>query len=497
MSKFPPKKQEQYVFKPPVKHDWSDYQKAVFKDIAVGAGHTLVIARAGSAKTSSLVEGARYVPKGKKALFCAFGKAIQEELRARLGSYIDCFTLHSLGLRAIKQRFGNNVEVDNDKCWKIVEELAGKDYDLVDNICRTVDFCKSNLVDTPSKIDELIAEYGIDLCELPIYQFIKHVCQALRLCKEKTNSVDFNDMVWFPFVYRLNVGKYDYVFVDECQDLSKVQIELALSAVKLDGRVIAVGDPRQAIFSWRGADVRVFDNLRERLKPKELMLPICYRCPQKVVRLAQTIVPDILPYEKSPEGEIIDIPISDLIKLAKAGSFVVSRTNAPLIKSCMLFLKHGIPANILGRDIGNGLSYLIKKSKKKTVIDLLKWLVKWEKDEKEALQIKYPKATGEFITDRAECIRMLCEGATTLEEVKKNINELFQENEPSEIVLHSSIHRVKGKEAKNVFVLMDTLRSTNEEEENLKYVSFTRSKSVLYQVHRFYDEEIADMVDSA
>jgi superfamily I DNA/RNA helicase len=293
------------------------------------------------------------------------------------------------------------------------------------------------------------------------------------------------------------VGKYDYVFVDECQDLSKAQIELALSAVKPDGRIIAVGDPRQAIFSFAGADARVFDNLRARLNPKELMLPICYRCPQKVVRLAQTIVPDIVPYEKSPEGEIIDILISDLIKLAKADSFVVSRTNAPLIKSCMLFLKNGIPANMLGRDIGNGLAYLIKKSKKKTVSDLLKWMIKWEKDEKEALQIKYPKATGEFIADRAECVRMLCEGASTIEEVKKNINELFQENERSKIVLHSSIHRVKGKESKTVFVLMDTLRETSEEEFNLKYVSFTRTKSVLYRVHKAYDKEIAELVESA
>lgn len=489
MSKFPPKKQEQYVFKPLPKHDWSQYQKAVFRDVANGQGHTLVIARAGSAKTSSLVEGSRYVPKGKKALFCAFGKAIQEELRARLPSYIECLTLHSLGLRAIKLRFGANVEVDNDKCWKIVEELVGKDFDLVGNICQTVDFCKSNLVDTPSRIDELIAEYGIDLCEMPIEQFIKHVCQALRLCKERTTSVDFNDMVWYPFIYRLNVGKYDYVFVDECQDLSKVQIELALSAVKLDGRVIAVGDPRQAIFSWRGADVRVFDNLRDRLKPKELTLPICYRCPQKVVRLAQTIVPDIVPYEKSPEGEIIDIPISDLIKLAKPGSYVVSRTNAQLIKNCMLFLKQGIPANMLGRDIGSGLSYLIKKSKKKNVIDLLKWIEKWERQEKEALRIKYPKATGEFIADRAECIRMLCEGADTLEEVKKNIDELFKENERSKIVLFASCHRVKGSEAGTVFVLVDTLRDTSEEEMNIQYVAITRAKSILYRVHKFFDQE--------
>jgi DNA helicase II / ATP-dependent DNA helicase PcrA len=478
-TKFPPKKPEVFTFKAQPKRDWSDYQKEIFRDISKGTGHTVVIARAGSAKTSSLVEGSKYIPKGKKSLFCAFNKHIQEELKLRLGSYIECLTLHSLGFRGIKQRFGN-VELDNDKCWNIVEEIVGNNFDLIDNICQTVDFCKSNLVDTPSQIEELICQYDIDLCETPPETFIKHVCQALRLCKEKTNIIDFNDMIYFPFVYRINVGKYDYVFIDEAQDLSKAQIELALSASKIDGRIIAVLDPRQAIYSWRGADTKVLENFKSRFSPKELTLPICYRCPKSVVALAQTIVPDIMPYEKSPEGEIIEIDIENLQKYAKPGSYVLSRTNAPLIKHCMRFLKNSIPANILGRDIGNGLLYLIKKSKKKKVSDLLKWVVEWEKQEKENLLIKYPKANTDFITDKAECINMLCEDAASLEEVKENIANLFKDNDEKSIVLFSSIHKIKGKEADIVFVLADTLRASNEEELNIKYVAFTRAKSKLY-----------------
>lgn len=482
--KFPPKKPENFIFKAAPKRLWSEYQKNIFRNISKGTGHAVVIARAGSAKTSSLVEGSKYIPKGKKSLFCAFNKHIQEELRVRLGSYIECFTLHALGFRGIKQRFGN-VELDNDKCRKIVEELIGsQDYDLIDNICQTIDFCKSNLVDVPSQIEEIIAQYGIELCEIEVEQFIKYVCQTLRLCKEKTNVIDFNDMIWFPFVYRINVGKFDYVFIDEAQDLSKAQIELALSAIKIDGRIIMVLDPRQAIYSWRGADTKVLDNFRNRFHPQELTLPICYRCPKSIVALAQTIVPDIMPYENSPEGEVIDLDIENLQKYAKPGSYVLSRTNAPLIKYCMRFLKNGIPANILGRDIGNGLLYLIKKSKKKKIADLLKWIVDWEKREKENILIKYPKANTDFISDRAECINMLCEGASTIEEVKQNIIDLFKDNEEKSIVLFSSIHKIKGKEADIVFILMDTLRDSNEEELNIKYVSFTRSKSKLYLVRK-------------
>ena len=78
-NKYPPKKSDNsYIIKPAVKRDWSDYQKAIFKDIAKGEGHTVVIARAGSAKTSSLVEGSKYIPKGKKSLFCAFRQTKEE-----------------------------------------------------------------------------------------------------------------------------------------------------------------------------------------------------------------------------------------------------------------------------------------------------------------------------------------------------------------------------------------------------------------------------------
>lgn len=479
-SKYPSKKPD-YVYKPSVKHNWSDYQKLVFKNINNGIGHTVVIARAGSSKTSSLVEGSKYIPKGKKSLFCAFNKSIQEELKSKLSQRIECLTLHSLGFRGIKQRFGN-VELDNDKCWKIVEGFIGNNYDLVDNVCKTVAFCKSNLADTPSQIEEIISHYDIELCEIDIKDFIKHVCLTLKLCKEQNSTIDFNDMIWYCFVYHINVGKYDYVFIDEAHDLSKCQMELALSAVKIDGRIIMVIDPMQAIYNFAGADERVLESFTKRFSPLELKLPICYRCPKKVIDLLQIMVPDILPYENAIDGEIINIDTSELQKYAKAGSYVISRTNAPLIKHCLRFLKNGIPANILGRDIGDGLSYLIKKSKKKKVVDLLKWLVQWEKEEKERLLAKYPKANLEIVSDKAECINMLCEGAETIEDVKDNIKQLFQDNNEKNIVLFSSIHKIKGKEADNVFVLVNTLREHNDSEIRIKYVAFSRPKKKLFLV---------------
>ena len=461
---------------------WSDYQKVIFEDIKSGVGHTLVIARAGSSKTSSIVEGSKYVPKDKSVLFCAFNKSIQEELKSKLSSRVDCLTLHSLGFRGIRQRFGN-VELNERKCWNIVETFfkePRKNIDIIESICKTVSFCKNTLTDTPDKIEELICKYDIDICELEIKDFINHVCKALRLNKEKTSEINFDDMIWFPFVYRINVMKYDMVFIDEAHDLTRAQIELAISAVKKSGRIISVLDPNQAIYGWRCADSTVLDNFKERLKPKELSLPICYRCPKCVVKAAQEFVPDIMPYENNIEGEIIDIKTSQLVNLVKPGCFVLSRYNAPLVRWCLIFLKNKIPANIMGRDLGSNLLSLIKKSRKKTITDFLKWLNTWEKNEKEKLLERFPGANTESITDKAECLNHLCEDASSLEDVKDNIDQLFSDKDESTRVTLSSIHRIKGKETDDVFILADTLSSASQEELNIHYVAITRAKKKLY-----------------
>src|SRR5208282_5153522 len=131
VSKFPPKKPDTtHLFKPEPKRDWSLFQKDIFRDIAKGLGHTVVIARAGSGKTSTIVEGFKYLPKNKKTLMVAFNKAIADELKGRAPSYVDVMTLHSLGFRAIKQSFGNTVVLENNKANTLISTLIGEDYDM-------------------------------------------------------------------------------------------------------------------------------------------------------------------------------------------------------------------------------------------------------------------------------------------------------------------------------------------------------------------------------
>lgn len=494
-SKFPPKREDNsHIIPAKQKLEWSPYQKALFKEIAYGTGHVIVEARAGSAKTTSIVEGLKYAPKGKKIIILAFNKKIQEELQKKVSAMVETFTFHSLGYRAIRQRFGP-VQLDEYKVIDILKSQLGKDvnFDLIDNLAQTVAFCKYGLLDSPKQIDYLIDSFGIDLCEMPRPEFISTVIKTLGINKKITNKIDFNDMCWLPFVYNLPLGKYDIVAVDERQDLNLSQLFMAKKVCNPNGgRIIAVGDELQTIYGWRMADTSVIEEIKKQETTKILPLPISYRCPKKVIELSKLWVPDITCPPTAIDGEVHEISLNSLFKEAKPGSFILSRTNAPLIKLCMGFIRNGVKANIRGRDVGKQLQYLVKKSKKKRIDAFLRWLEIW-KDE-EVARLKEKRINPENVLDRYECLVTLCEESSSVDEVIEKVDELFNDSDEHNIVILSTVHRTKGEERDDVFILRWTFRAWLEEsvtllekpneEANIAYVAATRAKKRLFIVKK-------------
>jgi superfamily I DNA/RNA helicase len=486
VSKFPPKKPDNsHIIKANPKREWSDFQKNIFRDIAKGNDHTVVIARAGSGKTSTIVEGFKYLPRGKKTLMVAFNKSIADELKQRAPSYVDVMTLHSLGYRAIRQAFGNEIVLEQDKCRLLTAQVIGDDYELWDlnqSICKCISLCKGFLFDTPKGVKDLIDRFGIETFDLTQEKFTEHVLKIMGMSKTQKQVIDFDDMIWFPFVYRLNVGKFDVVFVDEAQDLNAAQMAMVFSALKPDGRVIAVGDPAQSIYQFRGADSEAIPNFITKLKAKTLPLSVTYRCPKKIVKIAQEIVPDIQAAANAPEGLVVDLDVSDLLKTVKPGDFILSRTNAPLIKHCMALLRAGVPANIQGKDIGANLIYFIKKSKAKTINAFITYVNEWR--DQEVKRLLSEKKTTDVCMDKAECLLNLCEGTLTIKDLKETIEKLFNDVDDTAKVILSTTHKAKGLERDRVFVLVNTYRKSGAggEEDNLWYVAVTRAKSELYLV---------------
>lgn len=190
-------------------------------------------------KTTTLVESIKYVPKNNKILALAFNKEIQKELNSRIQTpRAESLTFHSAGLRAIRQKFPI-VTVNAQKASDIVKKtFPDANYDLNYNYCQTLSLCKNGLIDAPSKITEVIYDFNIDTCGEEPEIFSKHIVKLLSECKKDTANVDFDDMIWFPFIFNLSIGKYGYVYVDEYQDLNKAQLVMAKNALDKTGRLI-------------------------------------------------------------------------------------------------------------------------------------------------------------------------------------------------------------------------------------------------------------------
>ena len=88
----------------------SEYQKKIFEFVTNGVGNAVINAKAGSGKTTTLVEAMKLIPSKEKILFVAFNKAIEQELSKRLNGYsnVDVKTYHGLGFAILRHSLGKN-----------------------------------------------------------------------------------------------------------------------------------------------------------------------------------------------------------------------------------------------------------------------------------------------------------------------------------------------------------------------------------------------------
>lgn len=132
-------------------------------------------------------------------------------------------------------------------------------------------------------------------------------------------------------------------------------MELSFKLVGDSGRLLFVGDPRQAIFGFAGASCDSYEQIKQHSKAVELPLSICYRCPKSHIKLVNKIFPEI-PIEPSgdaPYGLIEQIEPDNAIH--EQNDLVICRRTAPLIGYCLKLIGQGILAKVRGRDIGNQL----------------------------------------------------------------------------------------------------------------------------------------------
>lgn len=489
----------------------SKYQEAIFDHIQHGVGNLVIEAAAGAGKTSTLIRAINLIPEDKKILFCAFNKDIVKELKKKIGKKenVDVRTVHGLGYLMVQKNIGGYVPINENKykshVFNYIKEYSscntyalGKTNYLryIDNICKLIDFCRYNLASTAKDCEKLIYRHQIAI----VADEVNVVLQVLEWGKNALDEVDYTDMVWLPNVlYMKPLGlQFDFIMGDEAQDFSIAQRELLLKCQKMGTRYIFVGDKNQCLYAFASASPDTFDKLKALPNTTSLPLSISYRCAKNIVKFAQNLVPSIEHNEQDTRnGEVLfDVPLS----MVQDGDMVLCRNNAPLMQIYNEFIRDGKKCQIRGKDIGVNLINLVKYTNQEELnVDLTKDGVFvrlydslfTERDKmisKSGLDLASVMATS-IITSKLDMIHaleVLSEGINTSEELIEKIKGIFSDKKIEGISL-STVHKAKGLEANNVFIVCKSLMPCKsatqdweiEQEHNLMYVAYTRAKDKL------------------
>ena len=307
--------------------------------------------------------------------------------------------------------------------------------------------------------------------------------------KKTYGLIDFTDML-DKFLKNGTVkGKLDVIFVDEAQDLSKIQWDMLEKIEKEnDADVWIAGDDDQAIFGWAGADVMSFIEW----KATEVPLQQSKRVPSEIQKAALSIVGRIEEYRldkkyypKKEKGQITEvIKIAD-IDMSKGSWLILARTNSLLkeipkmLKQKGLFFKTSDGKNSIGKNLYEDIEYWNKMKKNEKIPEIIEQrILERIKDKKPNLELEWHEAFNNEASDKIDYLRVLLANKERIDGTPR--------------ITISTIHSAKGGEATNVVLFLNETTNTikaasksrakRDEEYRVWYVAVTRSMQNLFLI---------------
>ena len=507
--------------------EWSDYQLAVRDACSANTGKSIAVnAVAGSGKSTTIEWLVLTGVMMGTVLVCAFNKHIATPMAELLkpASNAEVCTINSHGNRTTKYHSGRRDwdYLDSGKYRNMVRDALRATSNGVGEIaravgdiwpqaslCRLVDLARTTLaasVSTSGRVTLARADYNnmvnnFDITvepELDNYMYETCVQVLQRGLDAWKEVIDFTDQNWLPVVLKMRPKTYDWVIVDEAQDLNAMQLEYVTKCAGTSGRVLAVGDPRQAMYGFTGAMPDSFDRIVARTDATVLPLSVCYRSPTSHLDLAREIVPYIEDGPNAIQGEVGTRAWSGLDEQWEMDDLVLCRLNAPILELAYDQIGKGVGARIRGGDLGKGLKADIKKISKQrgfTYETFATWAGRFLEmevnsilrrnggdDEDPAISRKH---------DRAACVMLIYNNNPQCRDIaclNRAIDVLFDEKNAT--VILSSVHKAKGETTNRVFLLQPELMPLSfvtkdwqiQQEWNIKYVALTRAKTGLFTI---------------
>lgn len=489
-------------------------QENFWDAVRTKAQHIILDAKAGTGKTFSIVHAYSFIPATMRVMFAAFNTHIIDELTARLPQGSIVKTMNSFGHGQVKAwnralRFNKNKLDDMIESAIPLDTMAEDDERnhvlfMRESVEKLVNFARYRMVDVSSanlydSFDLIAADYDIALND-STNEIYSHAKNILKLCGDLKSLMrygfDFVDQLWLIWRFNIKIEQFDLLFGDEIQDWNPIQWYVAYKAISDHGRFIGVGDVNQSIYGFAGADIDSIPNIitdLQNTKRGVIVLPLTFtrRCPVTHVTLAQRIVPELEAMPEAKEGSVTVATMDTATAHMTTGNMVICRRNAPLISLAYKLIKEGKIVVVKGRDIGKGMQGLITKLKAESILDLIEKAEAYRQKElaKLALKAKANENKIQSLNDRIDTLIALTEGKDTIDQLRRYIQELFDDSNRKDAITLSSVHKAKGLESDVVFVIdyaKIQLKLKNpklqQQECHLEYIALTRSKDTLWLI---------------
>lgn len=224
---------------------------------------------------------------GKNVLVVAFNRVIAKQLRDEIDKRLEeslydgkpvIETVHALCLKVI----GEELRI------LLPHEREAMIYDILDEyeIIR-------EKYGTHAKTEQALKDHEAnDKIDIKLWQAIerwrtRHLAQLISelpsLLLDKIKGGDFGDKT------------YSHVIVDEFQDLTPAEQSLFIELTASGGKFMALGDPRQSIYRFRGNDREGLSKIESLISPsgiavKDTTMTECQRCPKEIVEAANQLM---------------------------------------------------------------------------------------------------------------------------------------------------------------------------------------------------------------
>ncbi|MCP4131801.1 MAG: UvrD-helicase domain-containing protein [bacterium] len=281
-----------------------------FLGIEHGAGPCMVIAGPGSGKTRVLTERIAWlINKNNIApeniLAVTFSNKAAGEIRDRVNKRVSApgltiSTFHAFGLSILQERYaevGREKDfyiIDDDEKREIISEFV-PDKRKINKTMKAIEAFKQGSDDSEELLT-IIERYNNEL--------------------KMRNAFDLSDLIFLavellandPDLTALYRERFSWILIDEYQDINAIQYRLIrFLAHEEDANIFVIGDPDQAIYGFRGSDVRYIDIFKKDFPLfKEIRLTRSYRCPAPVLKVAG----QVLNKEKFLAGKPHDLKVN-------------------------------------------------------------------------------------------------------------------------------------------------------------------------------------------